>query len=133
MGPGLVYLQFNHSFLGRGVMMHCVTPVEPLLQCVTHTMFYQANIPQVIPNFILKVESIQVRHLLATVRQPLRILLPLRKVLWLSENLTGFCFHPSHSSDWEFLRCESVNAASFRSFCRVICTRGNTTTQETCD
>lgn len=59
VGPGLVYLLFNHSFLGRGVMMHCVTPVEPLLQCVTHTMFYQASIPQVIPNFILKVESIQ--------------------------------------------------------------------------
>lgn len=70
VGPGLVYLQFNHSFLGRGVMMHCVTPVEPLLQCVTHTMFYQANIPQVIPNFILKVESIQVRHLVAHVTQP---------------------------------------------------------------
>lgn len=60
VGPGLVYLKFNHSFLGQGVMMHCVTPVEPLLQCVTHTMFYQASIPPVVPNFILKVESIQV-------------------------------------------------------------------------
>uniref|UniRef100_A0A3Q2QRF3 Zgc:92275 n=1 Tax=Fundulus heteroclitus TaxID=8078 RepID=A0A3Q2QRF3_FUNHE len=59
VGPGVVFLKFDHSFLGRGIMMHCVTPVEPLLQCVTHTMFYQANIPAVVPKFILKAESIQ--------------------------------------------------------------------------
>ncbi|XP_038124189.1 cholesterol 7-desaturase nvd [Cyprinodon tularosa] len=59
VGPGVVFLRFNHSFLGQGIMMHCVTPVEPLLQCVTHTMFYQSNIPAVVPKFILKGESIQ--------------------------------------------------------------------------
>ncbi|XP_008289977.1 cholesterol desaturase daf-36 [Stegastes partitus] len=59
VGPGVVFLMFNHSFLGRGVIMHCVTPVEPLLQCVSHTIFYQSNIPPVVPKFILKAECIQ--------------------------------------------------------------------------
>ncbi|CAN9504827.1 unnamed protein product [Ophioblennius macclurei] len=59
VGPGLVFLLFNHSFLGRGVIMHCVTPVEPLLQCVSHTIFYQSNIPVMVPKFILKAECIQ--------------------------------------------------------------------------
>ncbi|TMS08806.1 Cholesterol 7-desaturase [Larimichthys crocea] len=36
VGPGVVFLLFNHSFLGRGLIMQCVTPVEPLLQCVSH-------------------------------------------------------------------------------------------------
>ncbi|KAM9323306.1 cholesterol 7-desaturase nvd-like [Pholidichthys leucotaenia] len=59
VGPGVVFLHFNNSFLGRGLMMHCVTPVEPLLQCVSHTIFYQANIPPVVPKFILRVECVQ--------------------------------------------------------------------------
>uniref|UniRef100_A0A4W6FDN5 cholesterol 7-desaturase n=1 Tax=Lates calcarifer TaxID=8187 RepID=A0A4W6FDN5_LATCA len=59
VGPGLVFLLFNHSFLGRGVIMHCVTPVEPLLQCVSHTIFYQSNIPPLVPKFILRAECIQ--------------------------------------------------------------------------
>lgn len=64
VGPGLVFLLFNHCYLGRGLLVHCVTPVEPLLQCVTHTMFYQSNIPPVVPKFILRAESIQVKHVL---------------------------------------------------------------------
>lgn len=44
--------------------MHCVTPVEPLLQCVTHTMFYQSNMLPVVPKFILRAESIQVKYTL---------------------------------------------------------------------
>eukprot|EP00066_Takifugu_rubripes_P010520 XP_003978421.1 PREDICTED: cholesterol desaturase daf-36-like [Takifugu rubripes] len=59
VGPGLVFLLFNHAFLGRGLLVHCVTPVEPLLQCVTHTMFYQSNMLPVVPKFILRAESIQ--------------------------------------------------------------------------
>ncbi|XP_049594255.1 cholesterol 7-desaturase nvd isoform X2 [Syngnathus scovelli] len=59
IGPGVVFLHFKHSFLGSGVIMQSVTPVEPLLQCVTHTMFYQSNIPAPVPKFILKGESIQ--------------------------------------------------------------------------
>ncbi|XP_013885623.1 cholesterol desaturase daf-36 [Austrofundulus limnaeus] len=59
MGPGLVFLRFAHSFLGRGVILQCLTPVEPLLQSVTHTMFYQTSIPPPVPKFLLKAESIQ--------------------------------------------------------------------------
>ncbi|KAM8828909.1 cholesterol 7-desaturase nvd isoform 2-T2 [Spinachia spinachia] len=59
VGPGVVFLLFNHSFLGRGVILQCVTPVEPLLQCVSHTIFYQSNIPPLVPKFILRAECIQ--------------------------------------------------------------------------
>ncbi|TRY95146.1 hypothetical protein DNTS_003854 [Danionella cerebrum] len=59
VGPGLVFLLFEHRFLGRGMMMHCVTPVEPLLQCVSHTIFYQSSIPPLVPKFILRAECIQ--------------------------------------------------------------------------
>ncbi|RXN08595.1 cholesterol 7-desaturase-like protein [Labeo rohita] len=59
VGPGVVFLLFEHSFLGRGVIMHCVTPVEPLLQCVSHTIFYQSSIPPLVPKFILRAECIQ--------------------------------------------------------------------------
>ncbi|KAK7896589.1 hypothetical protein WMY93_021914 [Mugilogobius chulae] len=58
-GPGVVFIRFDHRFLGSGVIMHCVTPQEPLLQLVTHTIFYQANIPAPVPKFILKSECIQ--------------------------------------------------------------------------
>ncbi|CAJ1070927.1 cholesterol 7-desaturase [Xyrichtys novacula] len=59
VGPGVVFLQFEHSSLGRGVILHCVTPVEPLLQCVSHIIFYQSSIPPIVPKFILLAECIQ--------------------------------------------------------------------------
>ncbi|XP_043575667.1 cholesterol 7-desaturase nvd [Chiloscyllium plagiosum] len=59
VGPGIVYMLFNHSSLGRGVILHCVTPVEPLLQRVSHRIYYQANIPPIVPKFILKAECVQ--------------------------------------------------------------------------
>ncbi|XP_058473619.1 cholesterol 7-desaturase nvd [Solea solea] len=59
VGPGLVWLHFEHSFLGRGLILQSVTPVEPLLQFVTHTIYYQANVPALIPKFILRVECVQ--------------------------------------------------------------------------
>ncbi|XP_072096173.1 cholesterol 7-desaturase nvd [Mobula birostris] len=59
VGPGLVYLLFNHSFLGRGVILQCVTPVEPLLQRVSHCIYYQSNTPAIIPKLLLKGECIQ--------------------------------------------------------------------------
>ncbi|XP_072310932.1 cholesterol 7-desaturase nvd [Eucyclogobius newberryi] len=58
-GPGVVFIRFDHRFLGSGVIMHCVTPLEPLLQLVTHTIFYQASVPAPVPKFILKSECIQ--------------------------------------------------------------------------
>lgn len=59
VGPGLVYMLFNHAFLGRGVILHCVTPVEPLLQCVTHCIYYQSNMPALIPKALIMGECIQ--------------------------------------------------------------------------
>ncbi|XP_059213431.1 cholesterol 7-desaturase nvd [Centropristis striata] len=59
VGPGLVYMVFEHSFLGRGVLFQCVTPVEPLLQCVSQTIYYQANVPALVPKFLLTAEIIQ--------------------------------------------------------------------------
>ncbi|XP_067825558.1 cholesterol 7-desaturase nvd [Heptranchias perlo] len=59
VGPGIVYLWFSHSFLGRGVILQCVTPVEPLLQRVSHSIYYQANIPAIIPKFVMMAECIQ--------------------------------------------------------------------------
>uniref|UniRef100_A0A3P9JMG5 cholesterol 7-desaturase n=1 Tax=Oryzias latipes TaxID=8090 RepID=A0A3P9JMG5_ORYLA len=59
VGPSLVFLDFKHPFLGRGMMLQSVTPVEPLLQCSTHTLYYQANIPAVVPKLILRGECMQ--------------------------------------------------------------------------
>ncbi|KAM7369283.1 hypothetical protein PAMP_013563 [Pampus punctatissimus] len=59
IGPGVVFLLFDHSFLGRGIIIQCVTPVEPLLQCVSHTIYYQSSILPLVPKFILRAECIQ--------------------------------------------------------------------------
>ncbi|XP_056207957.1 cholesterol 7-desaturase nvd-like [Falco biarmicus] len=59
VGPGLVFLIFEHAFLGRGVILQTVTPLEPLLQNVVHKIYYQKNIPAIIPKFILRAECIQ--------------------------------------------------------------------------
>ncbi|KAM4696514.1 cholesterol 7-desaturase nvd-like [Rhinophrynus dorsalis] len=59
VGPGIVYLNFKHAFLGSGVILHCVTPVEPLLQRVSHSIYYQRSIPSFVPKFILRAECIQ--------------------------------------------------------------------------
>jgi cholesterol 7-dehydrogenase len=71
VGPGVVFLLFEHSFFGKGVIMHCVTPLEPLLQCVSHTIFYQANVPPLVPKFILRAECIQVDWSLPPLPLPL--------------------------------------------------------------
>ncbi|KAK1155773.1 cholesterol 7-desaturase isoform X1 [Acipenser oxyrinchus oxyrinchus] len=59
VGPGVVFMTFDLSFLGHGLIVQCVTPVEPLLQCVSHSIFYQANVPAIVPKFILRAECIQ--------------------------------------------------------------------------
>ncbi|XP_062447236.1 cholesterol 7-desaturase nvd-like, partial [Rhea pennata] len=59
VGPGLVFLIFEHAFLGHGIILQTVTPVEPLLQNVVHKIYYQKNMPAIIPKFILKAECIQ--------------------------------------------------------------------------
>ncbi|XP_019365821.1 PREDICTED: cholesterol 7-desaturase-like [Gavialis gangeticus] len=59
VGPGLVFLIFDHELLGHGIILHTVTPVEPLLQQVTHEIYYQKSMPGIIPKFILRAECIQ--------------------------------------------------------------------------
>ncbi|KAH0615631.1 hypothetical protein JD844_005092 [Phrynosoma platyrhinos] len=59
VGPGLVFIVFEHRFLGRGVIIQSVTPVEPLLQQVVHRIYYQHNIPALVPKFILWAECVQ--------------------------------------------------------------------------
>nr|XP_060613230.1 cholesterol 7-desaturase nvd-like [Anolis sagrei ordinatus] len=59
VGPALVFIIFEHPFLGRGVIIQSVTPVEPLLQQVVHRMYYQRNIPAFVPKFILWGERVQ--------------------------------------------------------------------------
>ncbi|GAB0198340.1 cholesterol 7-desaturase nvd-like [Grus japonensis] len=59
VGPGLVFLIFEHAFLGHGIILQTVTPLEPLLQNVVHKIYYQKNIPAIIPKFILRAECIQ--------------------------------------------------------------------------
>ena len=53
LGPGLVLLDFEQLLIGRGTIIQCVTPVEPLLQHVTHTIYYQSNVLPLIPKIIL--------------------------------------------------------------------------------
>ncbi|KFV19717.1 Cholesterol desaturase daf-36, partial [Tauraco erythrolophus] len=59
VGPGLVFLIFEHAFLGHGIILQTVTPLEPLLQNVVHKIYYQKNMPAIIPKFILRAECIQ--------------------------------------------------------------------------
>ncbi|OXB80642.1 UNVERIFIED_CONTAM: hypothetical protein H355_005571 [Colinus virginianus] len=59
VGPGLVFLSFKHAFLGHGIILQTVTPLEPLLQNVVHKIYYQKNVPAIIPKFILRAECIQ--------------------------------------------------------------------------
>ncbi|KAG7480428.1 hypothetical protein MATL_G00055980 [Megalops atlanticus] len=60
VGPGVEFLFFEHCFLSRGVILQCVTPVEPLLQCVSQTIFYQRLTPPLVPRLLLRAEGIQV-------------------------------------------------------------------------
>ncbi|XP_021269951.1 cholesterol 7-desaturase-like [Numida meleagris] len=59
VGPGLVFLIFKHAFLGHGIILQTVTPLEPLLQNVVHKIYYQKNVPAIVPKFILRAECIQ--------------------------------------------------------------------------
>ncbi|XP_027752760.1 LOW QUALITY PROTEIN: cholesterol 7-desaturase-like [Empidonax traillii] len=59
VGPGLVYLTFEHAFLGRGVILQTVTPLQPLLQSVRHKIYDQKNVPAIEPKLILRAECVQ--------------------------------------------------------------------------
>jgi len=61
VGPGLVFVIITHAFLGHGSILQTEPPLEPLLQNVVHKIYYQKNVPAIIPKFILRAECIQVR------------------------------------------------------------------------
>lgn len=61
VGPGLVYLVWK-SFFGEGVFVQTLTPVEPLYQELTHTMYASWSVPQIVAKFYLVGEAKQVER-----------------------------------------------------------------------
>ncbi|KAM6430857.1 cholesterol 7-desaturase nvd-like isoform 1-T1 [Liasis olivaceus] len=59
VGPGLVFMTFNHAFLGKALIVHSVTPLEPLLQHVVHQIYFPRNMPSFIAKLILWAEGVQ--------------------------------------------------------------------------
>ncbi|EGD74810.1 hypothetical protein PTSG_07043 [Salpingoeca rosetta] len=61
VGPGLVYLEWS-SFFGTGVFVQTLTPVEPLYQELTHTIYSSFTVPQIVSKFYLIGEAKQVER-----------------------------------------------------------------------
>eukprot|EP00054_Salpingoeca_dolichothecata_P017779 m.107689 g.107689 ORF g.107689 m.107689 type:complete len:449 (-) comp22591_c0_seq4:206-1552(-) len=61
IGPGLVYLTWE-SFFGKGAFLQGLTPVEPLLQDLTHTIFCEPKIPTFIAKIFMLGEARQVER-----------------------------------------------------------------------
>lgn len=61
IGPALVHLEFNTPF-GRAVLFHHVTPVEPLLQKLTHALFCDPSMPHLYSRLILYGEAVMVER-----------------------------------------------------------------------
>ncbi|PAA87755.1 hypothetical protein BOX15_Mlig020921g1 [Macrostomum lignano] len=58
LGPAVVYLEFD-SLFGKGVFLHCVTPVEPLLLRVHHSIYMQRWVPNIVATVYLNGEAFQ--------------------------------------------------------------------------
>lgn len=59
-GPGLVFMKWSSS-LGDGIFLHSVTPKEPLLQSMRHTIYASKSVPTVVVKCLLYAEAIQVK------------------------------------------------------------------------
>ncbi|XP_070811669.1 cholesterol 7-desaturase nvd-like [Pituophis catenifer annectens] len=59
IGPGLVMMALSHAFLGKGLIIQTVTPLEPLLQHVVHQIYFPRNVPSFIAKLILWAERVQ--------------------------------------------------------------------------
>ncbi|XP_034292210.1 cholesterol 7-desaturase nvd-like isoform X2 [Pantherophis guttatus] len=59
IGPGLVMMALSHAFLGKGLIIQTVTPLEPLLQHVVHQIYFPRNVPSFIAKLILWAEQVQ--------------------------------------------------------------------------
>lgn len=61
VGPGLVFMTLSHAFLGKGLIIQTVTPLEPVLQHVVHQIYFPRKIPSFVARLILWAERVQVR------------------------------------------------------------------------
>lgn len=61
VGPGLVIIGLSNAFLGKGLIIQTVTPLEPLLQHVVHQIYFPRNVPSFIAKLIMWAEGVQVR------------------------------------------------------------------------
>ncbi|XP_031569651.1 cholesterol 7-desaturase-like isoform X2 [Actinia tenebrosa] len=60
-GPGIVHMHFSTIF-GDGIMIHTVTPEEPLIQRVEHKIYWSRFMPAIVAKFYLYAESIQIER-----------------------------------------------------------------------
>lgn len=61
VGPGIVYLKFD-SFFGKGVFIQSLSPVEPMVQKLTHNIYIHWSVPNFIAKFFMLGEAIQVER-----------------------------------------------------------------------
>lgn len=61
IGPGIVYLRINGSLM-HGAYLHYITPVEPLVQKVTHNIYCHWMVPNIVAKFYMVAEAIQIER-----------------------------------------------------------------------
>ena len=59
MGPGLVHLIIHHWLMGDAILVHTITPIEPLKQKLTHCC-WSRTFPRFAAKLILFSECLQV-------------------------------------------------------------------------
>lgn len=112
LGPGVVYLYFN-TFVGSGVLVQTVTPLEPLRQKVVHQFFSSRTFIAPISKFVIESEArhferdIMVWNNKQYLSQPLlvsedRFIVKFRRWYsqFYSENSPKFSFTNENSLDW---------------------------------
>lgn len=58
IGPGIVYLNFD-SFFGKGIFIEILTPVEPMVQRLSHNIYMHWAVPMFIKKFYMNALAIQ--------------------------------------------------------------------------
>lgn len=53
-------MKWSSSF-GDGIFLHSVTPKEPLLQIMRHSIYVSRGVPTIVAKFLLYAEAIQVK------------------------------------------------------------------------
>lgn len=61
IGPAVVHLEFNTAF-GRAVLLHSVTPIEPMLQKLTHVLYCDSTMPHIYSKSILLGEAVMIER-----------------------------------------------------------------------